>query len=221
MKIANVATVPQSATPSERALAPAQKRRSQTRRGRRGRDRTRARRLLLTRSPPTRPQRRCRFPHRPPTTGSPTHAEPPSNIPLRLARRSELPGSRTQLRDPSPEHPPAGAGALDFRQRTCDEQRSWPAPEYEHDQPSRTPRTPGPPRQPQPQYPRATNHTTVVNPCPLTTTPPFGRRRRVGPGPAPDDSLPRRRSLALGACRTTPSGTSGRSGRRSDCSVRS
>ena len=39
------------------------------------------------------------------------------------------PARAQQLRDSSPEHPPGPpAAALDNRQRTCDEQRSWDSP---------------------------------------------------------------------------------------------
>ena len=37
------------------------------------------------------------------------------------------------------------------------------------------PRTPGPPRKPQPHQPRTTNQTMAINPYPLTSTPPYGR----------------------------------------------
>jgi Transposase IS116/IS110/IS902 family len=53
----------------------------------------------------------------------------PTTLPLRLARRPEPPRPRAQqLRDSSPEQPPTPAAALDSRQRTCDEQRSWDSP---------------------------------------------------------------------------------------------
>ena len=59
------------------------------------------------RSPPALRPRPNRHPHQLPAKGSPTHANP--NNPLRLVRRPEHPGSRTQLRDASPEHPPRRA----------------------------------------------------------------------------------------------------------------
>ena len=77
---------------------------------------------IAGRSPPSLPPRPNRHPHQPPARGSPTHAEPPSQ-PVAAVEAARAPGSRTQLRDASPDHPPP-AGALHFRQRTCDEQRS-------------------------------------------------------------------------------------------------
>ncbi len=102
---------------------------------------------------------------RPPTAGRGDLPLFPQ-FPLRLARRPEP--SRLAHTTPrlSPEHP-LRAGALDTRRRTCDEQR--PAPEYEHDQPTRTPRTPGPPCEPQPHHPRTINQTMAINPYPSTT----------------------------------------------------
>ena len=73
-------------------------------------------------------------------------------------------------------------GAPDFRQRTCDEQRSWGT------QPANMSMTN--PREPRERPGRpanrnhitpSTNHTRAHNPCPLTATPPYGRRRRSGP----------------------------------------
>ena len=163
--------LPQSTTPAERALAPAQETPVANPPGS-SRSRSPASSPPTAgRSPPTRPQPRCPFPHRPAARDSPTHAEPPSNIPLRLARRSELPGSRTQLRDPSPEHPPPGRARSTLDSGRATNKGLGPAPEYEHDQPSRTPRTPGPPRHPQPQLtPRHQPH-DGHQPMPLDNDP--------------------------------------------------
>ena len=56
------------------------------------------------------------------------------------------------------------------------------------------PRTPGPPRKPQPRQPRTTNQTMAINPYPLTSAPPYERRERE-PGPA---RSAKRRRLPVG-----------------------
>jgi transposase len=123
-KIINISR--ESAAPAQRPLAPAQRRPPQTRRDPRRRDRPRTRRLLGNRDPHdhrTRPNAHTNHPHQThdltltPTTRCRSRGGP------------SYPGSRTQLRDLSPEHPPPpGPGALDLRQRTRHEQRSWASP---------------------------------------------------------------------------------------------
>jgi hypothetical protein len=82
---------------------------------------------------------------------------------LRYAGCRALPGSRTQLRDSSPEHPPSSGRAP---QRTWDEQSpGYPAPEYEHDPRSRTPRTPGSPASTT-IFPAPPATVTAINPRP-------------------------------------------------------
>jgi hypothetical protein len=83
-----------------------------------------------------------------------------------------------QLRDSSPEQRPPPGAALDNRQRTCDEQRSWGTqPPNMSMTPVANPRTPGPPRKPQPTSSNHhTNQTMAIHPYPLTPAPPYGRQ---------------------------------------------
>ena len=108
-----------------------------------------------------------RHPHQLPARDSPTHANPQTT---RCGWRGgpSHPGSRTQLRDSSPEHPPP-AGALDFRQRTCDEQRSWGTqPPNMSMTNRREPRErPGRPANRNHTTTSTTSHTMAINPCPL------------------------------------------------------
>jgi transposase len=61
------------------------------------------------RSPPAPPHHPNQYPHQPPARGSPTHANPTTRCGWRGG--PSHPGSRTQLRDSSPEHPPSGGRA--------------------------------------------------------------------------------------------------------------
>ncbi len=165
------------ATPAQRPLAPTQRHPPQTRRDRRSRDRPRTRRLLLG----------DRYlPHSARTDTHTDHSQEADQLALTLprtlpvaageaARASRLAHTNSAIRRLSNAHPGA---ALDFRQRTCDEQRSWGTqPPNMSMTTVANPRTPGPPRKPQPHHPRTTNQTMASNPYPLTTAPPYGRRR--------------------------------------------
>src|ERR1019366_8670515 len=88
-----------------------------------------------------------------------------------------IPARAQQLRDSSPEQRPPGA-ALDNRQRTCDEQRSWGTQPPNMSMTTR--------REPEdartaPQAATTstittTNQTMAIHPYPLTPAPPYGRR---------------------------------------------
>ena len=96
------------ATPTQRPLAPTQRRAPQTRRDRRCRGRSRARRLLLGDR---------HLPHSAGTDTRPNHPKEAHQLTLNPTTRCGWrggpsdPGSRTQLRDSSPEHPPPGGRA--------------------------------------------------------------------------------------------------------------
>src|SRR5581483_4181061 len=63
------------------------------------------------------------------------------------------------------------------------EQRSWGTqPPNMSMTPVANPRTPGPPREPQPINDPTPTTTMAINPCPLTTAPPYGRQSRSDGG---------------------------------------
>ena len=95
----------ESATPAQRPLAPTQRRAAQTRRDRRGRDRPRARRLLLGDRHLHHSTRTEAHTNHPQETHQLTLTHQQQPVAASEAARAS-PARAQQLRDPSPEHPP-------------------------------------------------------------------------------------------------------------------
>jgi transposase len=119
-----------------------------------------------------------RSPHQPPARDSPTHADPEQQ-PAAARDAARAPGlaHNNSAKCRLSSHPPAAA--LDFRQRTCDEPRSWGTQPPNMSMTDR--REPADAR----TAPRAattstttTNQTMAINPYPLTAAPPYGRQWR-------------------------------------------
>src|ERR1035437_5261971 len=150
---------------------------------------THARRLLVEASYHYRPGRA-----RHPGDGHTHHSQETHQLALTLSLNTSrcgwrggpsIPARAQQLRDSSPEQRPPGA-ALDNRQRTCDEQRSWGTqPPNMSITTVANPRTPGPPRKPQPNQPSPPpTRQWLSTPTPLTPAPPYGRHTDRAPGGA-------------------------------------
>jgi hypothetical protein len=114
--------------------------------------------------------------HQPPAGGSPTHANPGSQPVAASEAARASPARAQQLRDSSPEHPPAPRRPrLTIGSGRATNKGLGTAPEYEHDHR----REPADAR----TAPQAattsttTNQTMTINPYPLTTAPPYGRPR--------------------------------------------
>src|ERR1039458_6419617 len=174
----------ESAAPPQRPLAPAQRHAPQTRRDRRDRDRPRARRLLLGDRdlPAAAKPGRARNPGDGHTHPSQETHQLALTLSLNTSRCGwrggpSIPAPAQQLRDSSPEQRPPGA-AIDNRQPTCDEQRSWGT------QPPNMSMTPVANPEDARTAPQAattstittTNQTMAIHPYPLTPAPPYGRR---------------------------------------------
>ena len=116
-------------TPAERSLAPTQRRPAQARRDRRGRCRARARRLLLAdRDLPHHQPRTDTHTNDPQETQQLALTNPVSTHPVAVGEAApaipaRVPHSAFRRLSTHPR-----AGALDFRQRKYDEQRSWASP---------------------------------------------------------------------------------------------
>jgi hypothetical protein len=120
--------------------------------------------------------------HQPLARDSPTHADPEQQpVAAREAARAPGLAHNNSAICRLSSHPPAAA--LDFRQRTCDEPRSWGTQPPNMSMTDR--REPADAR----TAPRAattstttTNQTIAINPYPLTPAPPYGRHGdRAGP----------------------------------------